>query len=881
MIGLHRCSFLLIWPVLLQASAPMTGAASGDRSLSWEDLDRYRTLSQAQLSSDGRWAAFLGRAPNGADSASTGFLVSLEPGGPSREFPSARRVQFSSDGRRGIIHRRGGPPILVDLDRDRIDATTLDGISRVSFSPDAAWLAASCIANGQPVRSQGGRFTCPADDPQSWLLVVGLEGKGRIELKSAESFSFSQDSSLLAFVRSAGEEQEVLLASLADPDAPTMSIAAGASFGELHWGPQGWLALLEENRDAGNRLWLWEGKGAARMLLSRFKGPSGVLMPSGPLSWSRDGQVVLLGLQPAPSGQSPPAPRTQAKVEIWHSFDDLLHPSLESYSRAARPVYGLIRPQTSEFRQITFHPENSIDDNGNSRSILLSSGLSSMRQADWTGLRSDLFAADLRSGAKTKLADDWNAASDLSPSGRYALFFDQGHWKLFDFDNHALTNRTALIGVPFHVEDHDLPKQPGSHGLPLWLGDESAALIHDGFDLWRLPLPDGQPECLTGGKGRLTGTVFRARTFSSRVVEAGSELPLIGIDARTREHSLHILDMDRRSGLKELYRDKGRIRLLGHHASLDRWIFSRETYGQSPELWVSDSSFASPRRISDLNGWLRGFDWGHAELFEWQGRGCSPGRAALIKPSGYRAGRRYPVLVSVYEKGSFRLNRFPSLRLGANPILPIFSSDGYVVFLPDLRFRVGRPGPSALDCIESGVEALIQAGIADTDAIGLQGHSWGAYLTTFIITQSKQFSAAAAGAPVTDLLGAYNDMSSPGWSRQRFYESGQGRMGVSFWADPDLYRTNSPIHFAHQVNTPLLMLTGGRDGRVAWRQGLAMHLALRRLHKTSILLHYPDEGHLLRGLASRRDFSVRLKQFFDHYLLGRPKPDWMGARKLE
>ncbi len=174
-------------------------------------------------------------------------------------------------------------------------------------------------------------------------------------------------------------------------------------------------------------------------------------------------------------------------------------------------------------------------------------------------------------------------------------------------------------------------------------------------------------------------------------------------------------------------------------------------------------------------------------------------------------------------------------------------------------------------------------GYADPERIGVHGHSYGGEGAAFIGVRSKMFAAVGMGAGVTDL---YTDFSQNwGWSYQidggsgnngsGYYLNGQGRWGFSPWDDPERYRFESAITHVHEVETPFLIMHGTADPTVSFNEGLKFYNALRYNEKNAILLAYPGEGHGLRGLANRRDLTVRYFEFFDHYLKGAEAPEWM------
>jgi dipeptidyl aminopeptidase/acylaminoacyl peptidase len=174
------------------------------------------------------------------------------------------------------------------------------------------------------------------------------------------------------------------------------------------------------------------------------------------------------------------------------------------------------------------------------------------------------------------------------------------------------------------------------------------------------------------------------------------------------------------------------------------------------------------------------------------------------------------------------------------------------------------------------IQAVVDKGSVNEDAIGIQGHSWGGYQIAYMVTQTNRFQAAAAGAPVSNMTSAYGGIRwGTGLPRQFQYEKTQSRIGKTLWEAPMRYIENSPLFMADRVETPLLMLHNDQDDAVPWYQGIEYYLALRRLGKEVYLLNYNGELHGLRRRATQRDYTLRMQQFFDHHLKGAPAPEWM------
>jgi len=205
-----------------------------------------------------------------------------------------------------------------------------------------------------------------------------------------------------------------------------------------------------------------------------------------------------------------------------------------------------------------------------------------------------------------------------------------------------------------------------------------------------------------------------------------------------------------------------------------------------------------------------------------------------------------------------------------------YASKGYVIFNPDIPYKVGYPGESCYNAVMSGVTALLKEGFVDKERIGVQGHSWGGYQIAYLLTKTDLFKCAESGAPVVNMFSAYGGIRwGSGMSRMFQYEKTQSRIGGSIWEYPLRYIENSPIFEMDKTNTPVLILHNDEDGAVPWYQGIEYFVALRRLGKPAWLLNYNGEPHWPVKLQNRKDFNIRMQQYFDFYLKDAPKPIWM------
>jgi dipeptidyl aminopeptidase/acylaminoacyl peptidase len=174
------------------------------------------------------------------------------------------------------------------------------------------------------------------------------------------------------------------------------------------------------------------------------------------------------------------------------------------------------------------------------------------------------------------------------------------------------------------------------------------------------------------------------------------------------------------------------------------------------------------------------------------------------------------------------------------------------------------------------VNTVMAMGFIDPKRIGIQGHSWGGYQITYLITRTNMFAAVEAGASVSDMVSAYGGIRwGTGMSRAFQYEKTQSRIGAPPWDAPLQFIENSPIFWVKKVQTPYLTIANDEDDAVPWQQGIEFFSAMRRLNKEAYMFVFNGEKHGLRSRDNQKYWTVHLDEFFDHYLLGKPRPEWM------
>ena len=310
-------------------------------------------------------------------------------------------------------------------------------------------------------------------------------------------------------------------------------------------------------------------------------------------------------------------------------------------------------------------------------------------------------------------------------------------------------------------------------------------------------------------------------------------------------------------------------------------LVMQEDEKQSPNLYhySFDTLKQNPMALTQINPQQNNYNWMTSQLVKWKSYTGKTAEGVLYLPENFDAKKKYPMIVYFYERSNQTLHNYlPPAPTPSRLNIPFFASRGYVVFVPDIWYTKGYPGQGAYDYILSGARAMVQKGFVDSTKIGLQGQSWGGYQIAYLITKTKLFAAAWAGAPVVNMTSAYGGIRwGSGLNRQFQYEKTQSRIGASLWERPDLYIKNSPLFDLPKVTTPLVIMSNDADDAVPWYQGIEMFTAMRRLDKKVWLLVYNNEAHNLVERKNRKDIQIREQQFFDTFLKGASMPTWLHS----
>jgi len=764
---------------------------------------------------------------------------------------------------------------------------------------------------GRGGRGAGGSAGPRGPRPEfgSDLVLRNLADSTERTFPDVVEFTFAEDGRQLIYAVSAHDTSKngVFAARPGASDAPAAVLAGKGKFLKLTWDEKqtqvAFLAGLPSGtgepaaKEPPLKLYRWDRQGAASELASvaspGFR-KEFVISDKGTLSFSTDGTRIFFACAPpAPEKKDDAAADAatddKAVVDLWSYKDDYIQPIQKV--RAARDrdrtfTAAWLIPE-KRVVQLADRDLETVTPSESPQWVLGADDREYRRLADFDERYFDAYIVDATTGARKLVARKNHGNVTWSPSGRYLLSFNGKDWETISAPDGKTVNLTASLPAKFWNEETDTPSTPTAYGLAGWTKDGQSVLLYDHYDIWRIS-PDGTgAKNITAGYGRSHDLRLRyVRTTDDpreRWIDGSGPVLLQAENLKTRESGFFRASLDGGEP-QQLLMAARNFSAPVKARDADVYLLTGQTFNEFPDLLTTDGTFKELRKVSDVNPQKAGILWGASELVPYKNADGVPLMAALYKPENFDPHRKYPLMVYIYEKLTQNVNHFVNPQPGTSINVSYYVSNGYLVLEPDIVYTIGYPGQSALKCVLPAVQAVVDKGIVDEKAIGIQGHSWGGYQIAYMVTQTNRFRAVAAGAPVVDMIAAYDGIRwGTGLTRQFQYERTQSRIGGSIWQYPTRFIENSPIFWVDRVETPVMILQNDGDDAVPWYQGIEFFLSLRRLGKEAWMFNYNGQPHGLRNRADQKDYTIRLQQYFDHFLKGAPAPDWMeeGVPYLE
>ena len=508
------------------------------------------------------------------------------------------------------------------------------------------------------------------------------------------------------------------------------------------------------------------------------------------------------------------------------------------------------------------------------------------RETNWSfPWKRDYYLVDVNDGSKKLLKGALEHNVSLSPSGKTFVWYNgvDSTWMAKSIQTNQVTALTNKIDADFASKNNGMPFTPypaGAEGWALRNGKEYY-IVNTFYDIWYLcPEDTALSFPLTVQKEeaeKIRYSLFRLEHDSIYI--SLDNCLLTGINDLTKNEVVcSIKEENGKFTIDRLVDTPHKIVYLRKAKESNDVLFRRQSFTEYPEIERTNLRFDKFEVITNANPQQSEYNWGTVEMVSWNAYDSTALRGLLYKPEDFDSTKKYPMIVYFYEDYTDNIHFYYAPKPTASIIYPTeYISNGYIVFIPDVEYIAGHPAKSAYNCIVSGTDYLVDKyNWIDSNKLALQGQSWGGYQTAQLITMTGKYRAAMAGAPVSNMFSAYGGIRwGSGMSRMFQYEHTQSRIGATIWERPDLYIENSPIFGLPNVTTPVLIMHNDNDGAVPWYQGIEMYMGLRRLDKEVWLLNYNGDAHNLRKLANKRDLSIRMRQFFDYYLLDAPMPSWM------
>ena len=839
------CLFFLIY----QASAQ-----SGQRNLEPEDYGRWGTLRANRLSHGGLWAAFEMQYKE-ADT----LFISKTDGAKILAFPAALYCDFLGDGL-AAVYNRGNKLDIVRLPNGMVE--TIEDVTKWTVLDNKYLL-----------------YLVSTRDTVTQLIVRDRYNTEIFRQDSLSEYSYCPASGTLAMVTKAHKGNAIVVLQLRGGQ-PQIIHRGPEKYSSLAWQENGKsLAALVTGAGQPELMFyelergfksFYDAEDYDCVLQSEIKKEYGAKLRISP-----DGQRVFFTVA------DPPLPTMENSVQVWGTLDKRLRIAEGSDRVLTTMVWW---PREKKKLQLTSADASNLVLDG-PMSFALTYDPYQYHPLPTMEGPSDIYICNIITGEQKLLTERQNTTVNTiyaSPVGNYFIFSRDGDLWCYDAIKEIKVNLTSGLGSADRPKDLGYGIEEDFFQVVGWRDDGNTVLISNRKALFDVKLdgsgiqkraacPEGSLRLIPHIQPQHTIASFNAPNFKGIYPY---EVPLL-IEASVDGKQQYYL-WERRSGLKLVLNPGKLVSHIMLTKDQDVLLYSGEDFNYPPALMVKRRESA-PKRIYQSNSHHWDYHWGKSTLVKYTNDKGVALQGALYYPAIYDESRNYPMVVHVYQRQSGEVHRYvnPSCFNYTGFNIANLTAQGYFVFLPDIEYTLGEPGVSAVDCVTSGVKAVLAFYPVNPDKIGLIGHSFGGFETDYILTRTHIFSAAVSGSAINDFHSSYLYVNPQMLLANFFkYEFGQFRMKRSLFDDKGGYYDNSVAFHADKINTPLLMWAGQEDKQVQYFQSMELYLALRRLGKEGYLLLYPTEGHIIETPEMQLDLTLKVEGWLNYHLSESCRPEW-------
>lgn len=905
----------------------VTSSAEAQKKRITPDIyDSWKGVESTDISSDGNvityeinpqrgdGTLYIEHLPTGLkDSISRGERAGFHDGGKyivfHRENPFEEVRQLKLEGTKS---KDLPPDTLVIYDIKSQTFSYYHAPDDVEYGEDRSWMGYIVEKDHMPQPKKKrrcrifGKKKKEVESKGSMLYLLQPASGDSIRIEHVTDLYISDETEYLAYITHVKNDSDIYQLHFYDPTTQTSTLLQESTFDfkdvrlsdkKAH------IAWLSTEDTAKNKIYSLHFRalsGQEWTVDSMYSGVPEGWSPSsnGSIRFSGNEERLFFGLAPFPYN----APKDtlldseKTSVQVWHyqdpriqpeQHDDLKRDLLKTYLTMLDIASGeLLKLENDTIENVR------IPDDQNAPIAIGWSRVPYMIERTWEyPWKMDVYAIDLSNGNSLKTIEGIRHKLDFSPDGKTVVWYNGQDSSWYGKPTFQEGPGKIISGGITDMIAEDIngnPIEAGSYGTEGWTRD-GKVLINSEFGVW-----------VCDGLGKGTCRNISASKVNNRVrlrlidmdkdneyVNLDSVLVFEAFDKDSKQEGVYT--MQKAFGIPE------KKWMSDHQYSLtdiakdgSNFLFRRQGYDEFPDLWLGNTSFSKPKQLTHANPQQEEYQWGSVRLVKWMAYDSTEHEGMLYLPDfaeGFEPGdetlegHSIPMIVYFYELYSDGINRHYYPKPTASIVYPTeYVSHGYAVFIPDIHYTIeGEPGASAYNSIMSGTDHILKHyPFIDSTRLGLQGQSWGGYQTAFMVTQTDRYAAAMAGAPVSNMTSAYGGIRwGSGLARTFQYERGQSRIGVPIWDSLELYIRNSPIFHLPKVETPLLIMHNDEDGAVPWYQGIEMYIGLRRLQKPVWMLNYSGDDHNLMKRPNRMDLSIRMKQFFDHFLQGKEAPVWL------